>query len=272
MKNIIKSLIIVLALGFVATSCGEDPFDMQEGGQTGANLYVTSNVKFFVGVDTEVKIDFEIYVSEGVSVSSINYTVLLSSTLGNSSVASFSSEGSASVITVALSALLAGLPVDGNVLQESDLVPGDTFTFDFDITLADGRVLNVPASSIVTIQCRPMPGDYRVVMHDSYGDGWQTNDSNGGDGLQLTLGDGTLLEVGMCSPYLPSGFVCAPGDYEAEDVMTIPVGTESADWYFPGDVYGEISFEIYSPTGDLIFASGAPGDLGDGALPIINCE
>jgi hypothetical protein len=272
MKNFVKLFVLSLGVILLGTSCGEERFDIMDGGTYGANLYVTSNVKFFQGLDTEVKIDFEKYENEGVTVSSIDYNVVLTSTLGTSSAASFSSPGNASVVTVGIDELLAALPVNGNTLQESDLVPGDVFNFDFDITLGDGSILNTPSSSIVTVQCRPAPGDYRVVMHDSYGDGWQTNDGNGGDGLQVTLDDGTMLEVGMCSPYLASNFECVEGPSLAEDFITIPEGTESADWYFPGDSYGEISFEIFSPEGDEIFASGAPGALGAGNLPIINCE
>jgi hypothetical protein len=272
MKNFLKLFIITLALAFVGNSCGEEPFDVADGGSLGANLYVTSNVKFFVGLDTDVNIDFEKFENEGATISSIDYSVVLTSTLGKSTAATFSSPGSATVVSVPITTLLAGLPVDGTALTESDLVPGDVFVFDFDITLSDGRALDTPGSTIVTVQCRPASGAYRVAMHDSYGDGWQTNDGSGGDGLQVTLGDGTVLEVGMCSPYLASNFTCAPGDFDAEDFITIPVGTESADWFFPGDSYGEISFEIYSPTGDLLFASGGPGDQGAGLLPIINCE
>jgi len=133
---------------------------------------------------------------------------------------------------------------------------------------------SVPRTVLLQVFCaQPDAGDYRVVMHDSFDDGWQTNDANGGDGLQVTLFDGTVLEVGMCNPYVASAFDCAPGDFsDAEDVITIPVGTLSAEWYFPGDRYGEISFEIYSPTDELLFASGAPGETGEGSVQVIDCD
>lgn len=273
MKNILRIFLMTIVVGIFSTSCGEEPFDVADGGTKGANLYVTSAVKFFVGFDTEVTIDYEKFENEGATISSINFVVVLSSTLGDSNPASFSAPASGTVLTASMSDLLAALPVNGSVLQESDLTPGDTFTFDFDISLADGRELDPPANTLVTVQCRPAPGAYRVAMQDSYGDGWQTNDGNGGDGLQVTLGDGTVLEVGMCNPYVSSPFTCAPGDYNnAEDFINIPAGTASADWYFPGDQYGEISFQIYSPADVLIFDSGGTGAQGAGILPIINCE
>jgi hypothetical protein len=275
MKNILRIFLMTAVFGFFSIGCSdEEMFDIKNNGQNGANLYVTSAVKFFVGLDTDVNITYEKFENEGVTISTIDYTVVLSSTLGDSEAAAFSSPASASTITVAITDLLAALPVNGNTLTEGDLTPGDTFTFDFDITLADGRALDPPANTLVTVQCRPASGAYRVVMHDSYGDGWQTNDGNGGDGIQVTLDDGTVLEVGMCNPYVASPFTCpTPNDYSnAEDVINIPVGTEAADWYFPGDFYGEISFEIYSPTDVLIFNSGGTGATGAGILPIINCE
>lgn len=89
--------------------------------------------------------------------------------------------------------------------------------------------------------CLPVAGDYRVDMHDSWGDGWQTNSGGGGPGLQVTI-DGVVTEV-----TLASGF-------EGTAVVTVPDPSFSVNWYFPGDWYGEISFEIYDPSGNLVFA------------------
>ncbi|TVZ58905.1 hypothetical protein NA63_1420 [Flavobacteriaceae bacterium MAR_2010_105] len=102
--------------------------------------------------------------------------------------------------------------------------------------------------------CLPVPGDYRVDMHDSWGDGWQTSSGTGGPGIQVTI-DGVVTEV-----TLASGF-------EGSAIVTIPDPSFSVSWYFPGDWYGEISFEIYDPSDNLVFsraaapASGAPLDF-----------
>lgn len=125
---------------------------------------------------------------------------------------------------------------------------------------------------VVEVVCNPQSGDYLVVMHDSYGDGWQTDDANGGSGITVDI-DGTIVEIGMCNPYVSSNFTCVEGDgYDAETTVTIPSGTISASWNFPGDNYGEISFEIYAPDGSLAFASGGPGDTEKGQLPIVVCN
>lgn len=167
-------------------------------------------------------------------------------------------------------------------LSDGEYNAGDLIVTRFELVLTDGRTFsNEDASGSLqgsyfqspykytgAILCAPMAGDYRVAMHDSYGDGWQTDADD--NGIQVTLGDGTVLEVGMCSAYNVTSF-CVPGDYEAEDIVTIPVGQESAEWWFPGDVYGEISFEVYAPTGELLFASGGPGETGGGSLPVVKC-
>lgn len=270
MKNIIKSLVLLSFFSLIVASCGKDPYDILDGGKSGANLYVTSEVKYFTG-DLNFTIGLETNAGEGVTVSSIEYAVQLHSVLGESDVSTLTVEGSTTDLSVNVPDLLTTLPINGSTITESDLEPGDTFSFDFSITLSDGRSLDTPSGTLVTVLCAPAPGDYRVAMHDSYGDGWQTDDGNGGSGLLVTLDDGTEIEVGMCSPYLPSDFDCVDGDgYNAEDFISIPDGATSADWFFPGDNYGEISFEIYSPTDVLLF-SYTEGDTYAGTLPIINC-
>ncbi|MEZ4795781.1 MAG: hypothetical protein R2785_01315 [Flavobacteriaceae bacterium] len=178
-------------------------------------------------------------------------------------------------------------------LSASDIEPGDLFLMELRLNLTDGRTFGkASAAGIITggfffspfvynalIVCSPQPGDYTVDMHDSYGDGWQTNDGNGGDGIHVDI-DGTIVVVGMCSPYGSTNIgtemdasqgYCVVGDYyDATDIVTIPNGTESATWNFPGDNYGEISFEVYGPGGEELYI-GAQGETGPGLLPITLC-
>ena len=51
--------------------------------------------------------------------------------------------------------------------------------------------------------------------------------------------------------------------------VTIPVGTQLAVWQWPGDTYGEISFQIYGPAGNLLLDSGQ--GPGAGQLDVLNC-
>jgi hypothetical protein len=179
-------------------------------------------------------------------------------------------------------------------LAADEVQPGDLFVVELRLNLTDGRVFGKDsAAGIITggffsspfaynalITCSPEPGDYTVDMHDSYGDGWQTNAGNGGDGIHVDI-DGTIVVVGMCSPYggdnvgseldVTQG-VCTVGNgtTDASAIVTIPDGTSSATWTFPGDNYGEISFEVYGPGGEELYV-GAPGATAAGLLPITLC-
>ena len=186
-----------------------------------------------------------------------------------------------------------GETVAASGLSAADIEPGDLFVFVLKLELTDGRVFddtnaggsvtggffNSPFKYNALILCSPEPGDYTVDMHDSYGDGWQTDNGSGGNGIQVTV-DGNVLQVGMCSPYgggagtfleEGAGTGCVVGDYyDASDTVTIPVGAQEATWWFPGDAYGEISFEVYAPDSSLLF-TGAQGATAGGLLPITLC-
>ena len=177
-------------------------------------------------------------------------------------------------------------------LSTDDYAPGDIYTIEFSVNTTDGRVFDASSSSNVLtgvyfnspfkynapLTCSPKPGDYSVKMWDVYGDGWQTNDGNAGDGIQVTLNGTDILQVGMCSAYATStwlsGTECTDngdGFGPVTGTVTIPDGTETASWNFPGDQYGEIKFEIYAPDGSLLFSSGDYGDTGAGLIPVVNC-
>ena len=163
-------------------------------------------------------------------------------------------------------------------LSSDDYAPGDIYVIEFSVNTTDGRVFDASSSSNVLtgvyfnspfkynapLTCSPVPGVYSVKMWDSYGDGWQTNDGNSGDGIQVTLNGTDILEVGMCSNYSTSywlsGTECTDngdGYGPVTGTVTIPVGTETASWNFPG--------------GSLLFSSGDYGDTGAGLVPVVNC-
>jgi len=171
----------------------------------------------------------------------------------------------------------------------SDLMAGDVLYFYPAFTLSNGTIVETLTDNGTTnyyasdfnqidnnnyflqyaVSCAPQPGTYRIDMHDSYGDGWQTNDGNGGDGLQLIL-DGVLdQEVGLCNPYVAVNYACVDDYSNGTANVVIPEGTETAVWFYPGDQYGEISFEIYGPDDQLLLAVEAGSD--GGPLSVILC-
>lgn len=161
-------------------------------------------------------------------------------------------------------------------IAASDIDGSDQFRIRFELILESGRRLSFaqntstltggffssPFLYSATIVCppkAPTPGVWTINMTDSYGDGWQTSTGGGGAGITVTLNDGTVLEVGLCSPYgsaagtFLGGTDCVPNDGSSgTGTITIPEGTESADWFFPGDFYGEIGFEIITPNGNVV--------------------
>jgi hypothetical protein len=161
-------------------------------------------------------------------------------------------------------------------LTASDYTGGDSFTIRYALNLTDGRTFSSdnlnstvsggsyfrsPFQYTIPLVCPPIPptaGVWTINMEDSYGDGWQTSDTTAGDGITITLNDGTVFEVGLCSPYGPSDYICTPGTSAGTATIEIPEGTETADWNFPGDAYGEISYEIITPNGNVA-ATGSPG-------------
>ncbi|WP_108423779.1 DUF1735 domain-containing protein [Flagellimonas amoyensis] len=162
-------------------------------------------------------------------------------------------------------------------MVEEELV---TFILNIDMgenNATSGTTLNYELTRLAP--CRPVPGTYTIEMADSYGDGWQTDGGNGGNGITIDL-DGNIIEVGLCSPYEGSDYDCTGFDTVFDsDVLDwtsgtatfeIPEGTQSAKWFFPGDAYGEISFKVYGPEGELLY-SVSTGEGVAGQLPIENC-
>lgn len=302
MKNIFKNLAVLLVL-LVTFSCDKDPdnsiynvLDYEKGAVLRTisveNALLNANVPssaFIVNVEEQDEEDGALMESVDIYVTirdltSENGTTPPSEALIKTIPASEFTMGPVGLPRATLSATF-GEAVAAMGLSTDDYMAGDVFIMELRLNLTDGRTFgaassssiltgvffNAPFSYNALISCSPKPGDYLVKMYDSYGDGWQTDNGNGGSGLTIEV-DGAIIQVGMCSPYLESDFDCITGDYySAEDTVTIPEGAESASWTFPGDQYGEIRFEIYGPDGNLVFDSGDFGETGAGLLPIVVC-
>ncbi|WP_339840305.1 hypothetical protein [uncultured Maribacter sp.] len=248
-----KKYILIIAVLFAFVSCEEENivFD-SENGQTFANFSESS-----ILVPTP---------AEGAST-----TVDVFVTTKADSDRTISLEVDPSSTATADQYTISGLTIPAGAFQTTL-----TITSNFDALPDLGRanlVLNLvdvsdPSNDLVLTEtplaleffreCPITPGDWVINMTDSYGDGWQTTDGNGGDGLTITLNDGTIFEVGLCSPYAGAAGTflgdgeCTPNNgSEGTVTITIPEGTESAEWFFPGDQFGEIGFEIISPNGNV---------------------
>lgn len=104
-----------------------------------------------------------------------------------------------------------------------------------------------------------VPGDWVINMTDAYGDGWQPgNADGGGPGITVTLSDGTVFEIGLCTPYEDPGYDCTDELSSGTATITIPDGLTDADWEwtFNGDHWGEMGYEIFTPNGNLVGVRG----------------
>ncbi|KAB8154111.1 hypothetical protein EZY14_006660 [Kordia sp. TARA_039_SRF] len=162
-------------------------------------------------------------------------------------------------------AIIAALGIDPAALEG-----GDRFNYRLALTNPQGTFSDVSAnfdnqsadhtfSSTVVCDSPTLPaGDWVIDMQDSYGDGWQpTTSGGGGPGITVTLSNGTVFEIGLCTPYEDPGYACTAENSAGSRTITIPDGV-SGDWVFNGDFWGEMSFQITGPSGSTV-ATGTPG-------------
>ncbi len=149
------------------------------------------------------------------------------------------------------------------------VTPRGTFT-DVSPNFANQSADHTFSSTVVCLLPEVPAGEWTINMSDSFGDGWQTNDSSGGDGLTVTLSNGEVFEVGLCNPYVDVAYDCVDNYDSGTATITIPEGVESAEWFFPGDFYGEISFDIIAPSGNTVASVGAGAGAGVIALNLCN--
>ncbi len=185
---------------------------------------------------------------------------------------------------ITLPELVSALPISNSTVDGSD-----QFTIRFELVLVDGRRFSFADNSgtltgsffsspflyTATVVCPPKPptpGVWTVEMQDSYGDGWQPTTANGGGpGLIVTLSDGTVFEIGLCTPYEDPGYDCSDGTSAGTATFTVPAGLEeAADFAFQGDFWGEMSFQIITPNGNTV--GDFPASTDAGSLAIDFCK
>lgn len=306
MKNI-KNLVILLISGMAILSCSSDDkiidfiFDNTERGAILRTLNSTNTFNFYDPNDVRFTFDVSIEIQSDKSAVPSELRLFLSFKdntddgvdnsksevlLNSFDAASLpTSDNGFPQYTLPTQTLTDALNIVG--LSSGDYFGLDDFIYRFELETEDGRIFSdavggtvsggsfftSPFSYQVKIKCVPIiaiPGVYTIKMADSYGDGWQTDDPSGGSGITLTLDDTTVLEFGMCSPYVDSDYECTPGVVAAETTVEIPVGTVTAVWFFPGDFYGEISFKIIAPNGDTAIEFGT-GEASAGELFLNIC-
>ncbi|MBT8184361.1 MAG: hypothetical protein KJN76_05945 [Eudoraea sp.] len=253
-----KYLLLILAL-VVLISCGEEEVVVYDvnGGQTLAQLSVTS---VDLGTPAEgASVELEVQVTTKASTDrTVSLVADASSTAtpDQYSISGLVIPAGEYTATVTISSNFEALPEEGAttlILNLTD-VPGSNDIVFSNETLTVSLFRECPSA--------PTPGDWIVNMQDSYGDGWQTTTANGGPGITVTLNTGEVFEVGLCTPYEANTYACTPELSSGSATITIPDGVESAEWFFPGDNWGEISFQIIAPSGNTVADYGAGSPAG----------
>ncbi|MGB3608290.1 MAG: hypothetical protein WA775_03585 [Psychroserpens sp.] len=297
-KRIFKTMFMSALLSLVVISCSDDdklPVDFDELEVTGQpfvgqiDSQGSTDVNKLDAAASSFSKTYNVFsLDQGLDVTNISVFVSFSGVnatadealLYSIDASTFSLEGDNPELTINYNGadILQALNLSADVLEG-----GDLFSYRIALTNEDGTFSDVSAnfanqsadhtfsSTVVCILEEVPAGDWTVNMFDSYGDGWQ-NVGNVSEGITVTLNTGEVLVVGLCSPYEPEAYEgCVDAAFEGTDTITIPPGTLTAEWFFTGDNYGEISFEIISPSGNIVASSGT-GEAAAGPIALNLCN
>jgi len=254
-----KKYLIILSAFLILISCGEEEvviYDVNNG-QTLAQLTVTSASLGTPAEGASLVLEVQVTTKTG----SDRAVSLVADASSTATPDQYSIDGlvipaGEYTATVTISSNFEALPDEGSttlVLNLTDVAGSNNIVFS-NATLNLSLFRECPPA--------PTPGDWIVNMQDSYGDGWQTTTANGGPGITVTLNTGEVFEVGLCTPYEANTYVCTPELSSGSATITMPSGVETADWFFPGDNWGEISFQIIAPSGNTVASYGAGSPAG----------
>ncbi len=250
-----KYILFFCTAFFILASCEEQEvtvFDT-ENGQTLAQLSVTSAALGTPAEGASIELEVQVTTKSG-SDRAISLVADASSTAtpDQYSISGLVIPAGEFTATVTITSNFEALPEEGAttlILNLTDVAGSNDIVFSNE-SLTISLFRECPEA--------PTPGDWIVNMQDSYGDGWQSTTSNGGPGLMVTLSTGEVFEVGLCTPYEANTYACTPELSSGSATITIPDGVESAEWFFPGDFWGEMSFQIIAPSGNTV-ADFGPG-------------
>jgi hypothetical protein len=192
-KYKILSLPLSIILVFmVFTQCEDiEQFDIANGGSLEAQVYPPSTINFIRGATESVSVEFNPFENEGKTIQDVAVYKQLLTALGNSEEV-MTSSGSKESFSQTKEQLFADVPVGGETLTENDLAPGDVWNLRYEMTMADGKVLNVTTQTTIEFTCvSDLGGDYDGTTNwiDYYGvagtDSYATNLEALGDGEYL---------------------------------------------------------------------------------------
>lgn len=265
--------IILLASMFAAvlfTSCGDEPWNLNDGGEVLANLNAPSNEVFFYQQTDNISYEVEVVAPGNVTVESILVNKQLITTEGNSDVATFEITGN--TISQSESELFADVPVNGEVLTEDDLTPGDSWRFSYELVLDDGRILEPGGNTVITFTCpSDIGGEFtystvNIAATSSFANPDNCNEPVTGTGALTETAPG----IYALSDATFGQYGCAWDDTPAAGVVWTDVcNTISVSG---GDQYGLVySFSVVSNDGDELVINWF-NDYGDSGTTTLTRE
>lgn len=253
MKRIIKLLIIPVALVLTYSCVSDDSSRFKSDPESGWVEFSSAATTVAVTSRTTT-VTIPVQYTAPINLNSLSVTYNIVNIAG---VPSDVASGIGSSLTIAANTNRNSIEFNILPTAVATLIANGDVTFDIELTSATrGVALGLPDGSATTVHrvnllCggEPQPGTYVIDMHDSYGDGWQTNAGSGGDGATVTLtdlaGTETVVEFGMCSPYgaaagsfLGSADCTGPASLSFFDATTtVDLGPDiiGAIWELPGD-------------------------------------
>jgi hypothetical protein len=237
MKNIIYRISLFLMV-LSLTACLEEELlidNVSEGG----DVVVSGTSSYLNGETSEVTLSFDLQETSSASIDEVQITKQLMTTEGNSEVVSLSPITESGDLVISTNDLFADVPVNGNVLTEADLSPGDKWVFGISIMMEDGRELTPlgnPEWSINFSCPSDIGGIYNTTASGSFGDG------SGGEAapyaglsaqveLTPTETDGVYSIDDMSFGLYPQGYDDTPPSGRVRDICNSLSDLGDADRY-----------------------------------------
>ena len=155
-------------------------------------MYPQTDAVYLSGETTSITVDFNPYINEGVTVTSINVSKQLFTAIGDSDPVVIPVSGES--FTQSSAELFADVPVNGKVLTEDDLSAGDSWVLSYTMTMDNGTVLMIGDQTTILFSCPSyLAGTYDAVGSGNAGGGYGPFPNDDWDGTYEV----TLTEVSM---------------------------------------------------------------------------
>jgi hypothetical protein len=196
MKRVIKTFLILTAFAFTQYACYEvvNPDMLSEEGNSEAvgTILLPFNGNFFYRTTTEVKIPITVVENAGYNVESYTVYQQLIRSGDRSDVETIFSGSETTELVIARDQLFANTPIDGVVMNEDSLSPGDRFVWTFDVKLSKFQTLSdLPKALTYTFSCpvnADFTGDYEISDPRGTFNGPVKISSTGATGRTIDLG------------------------------------------------------------------------------------